>query len=115
VEVRGLQAYVLGRLRLGSRLTSYAQAGRSFYHSEFFESPGWSAPGRRFVVADTKGWLAAAGCTVALVRHVDLEASYRHSWTGDVEARAYLRPNRYREGAFPMRNDAVSLGAAYSF
>ena len=115
LQVRGLQAYLVGRLRIGGRISAQAHAGRGFYHSEFFASPGWLAPGRRFVVADTSGWLVSAGGTVSVVRHFGLEASYRHSWTADVDARAYLRPNKYREGSFPMRSDAVSVGAAYSF
>ncbi len=115
VEVRGLQAYVFGRYRNRTRFTTYASLGMAWYWSRFFESPGWSAPGRRFVVEDTNGWFVAVGCGFALSRHVGVDAMYRHSQVADVAARAYLHGNHYRAGAFPMRNDGLGVGVVYSF
>jgi opacity protein-like surface antigen len=115
VQVRGLDAYLVGRFRLGRRIKPYVQAGRTWYRSEFFASPGWLIPGRRFVAYDTTGWLASAGLTVRVVKHLDLEAAYRHTWMDDVQARAYLKGNKYRGGAFPLANDALSFGAAFAF
>jgi opacity protein-like surface antigen len=115
VQIRGLQAHVFARYRNRSRLTPYANLGMAWYRSRFFESPAWSAPGRHFEVDGTDGWFAAVGCRVALARHVGLDAMYRHSHVGDVAARAYLRANRFRGGAFPMRSHVLGVGAAYDF
>jgi opacity protein-like surface antigen len=115
VEVRGVGVYVVARLRNRTRFEPYADLGYAWYHSHFYESPGWSAPGRRFVVEDTEGWFVAAGCRVGLGRHVALDALYRYSNVGDVEARAYLVGNHYRAGAFPMRGDLLGVGATYRF
>ena len=115
VEIRGVGVYVTARHRNRTRFEPYANLGFAWYHSHFYESPGWSAPGRRFVVEDTDGWFVAAGCRVSLGQHVAIDAMYRYSNVGDVVARAYLVGNHYRGGAFPMRSDLVGLGAAYTF
>jgi opacity protein-like surface antigen len=115
VQIRGLQVYVFGRYRNRTRVTPYANLGVSRYWSRFFESPGWSAPGRHFEVDDTSGWFAAVGCSVALWKHLEVDAIYSYSQIGDVTARAYLRPNRYRRGAFPMRSDVLGIGVVYAF
>jgi len=115
LEIRGIQVYAFGRYRTRSRFTPYAQAGWSFYRSHFFESPAWSGPGRRFEVDDVDGWFVAAGCRVDLGPRFGLDAVVSHAGVDDVPARAYLRPNRYRAGAFPMRHTSVGLGATLAF
>jgi opacity protein-like surface antigen len=115
VEIRGVGVYVVARLRNRTRFEPYANLGFAWYHSHFFESPGWSAPGRRFVVEDTDGWFVAAGCRVSVGKHVAIDGMYRYSHVGDVVARAYLVGNHYRGGAFPMRNEALDVGVAYTF
>jgi opacity protein-like surface antigen len=115
VEIRGIGAYLVARLRNRTRFEPYAELGFAWYHSHFYESPGWSAPGRRFVVEDTDGWFAAAGFRVGLGGQVAIDAVYRYSHVGDVEARAYLVGNHYRGGAFPMRSDLLGIGASYTF
>jgi opacity protein-like surface antigen len=115
VEIRGVGVYVVARYRNRTRFEPYADLGYAWYHSHFYESPGWSAPGRRFVVEDTDGWFFAAGCRVGLGRHVAVDAVYRYSHVGDVVARAYLVGNHYRGGAFPMRSELLGVGAAYTF
>ena len=81
----------------------------------FDVSPGWAAPGRRFEVQDTDGWFVTAGCKMSLAKHVGVDVMFRHSHVGDVASRAYFRPNRYREGSFPMRYDALAIGGLYTF
>jgi hypothetical protein len=115
LEIRGVGLYLVGRYRNPSRYTPYASGGYAWYKSHFFVSPGWAAPGRRFVVEDTDGWFVSGGCTVAVARHVGIDASVRYSHVGDVAARAYLVGNRFRGGAFPMRYTAFALGVAYAF
>ena len=116
LEIRGVGVYVFARYRNGSRFEPYATAGFAWYASQFFVSPLWAAPGRRFVVEDTDGWFATAGCKWGIGRHLGLDAHFRHSQVGDVAARAYLGSgNRYRGGAFPMRYDALAVGAVYAF
>ena len=115
VEIRGVGAYVVARYRNRTRFEPYANLGFAWYRSHFYESPGWSAPGRRFVVEDTDGWFVAAGCSVRLGKHLGIDGMYRYSHVGDVVARAYLVGNHYRGGAFPMRNEALGVGLAYTF
>lgn len=115
VEIRGVGVYVVARYRNRTRYEPYANLGFGWYRSRFFESPGWSAPGRHFVVDDTEGWFVAAGCKVNLGRHLGIDALYRHSHVNDVVARAYLSKNRYRGGAFPMRSDGLGVGVVYAF
>jgi opacity protein-like surface antigen len=115
VEIHGVGVYLVARYRNRTRFEPYANLGFAWYHSRFFESPGWSAPGRRFVVEDTEGWFVAAGCKVSLGRHVEIDGMYRYSNVGDVQARAYLVGNHYRGGAFPMRSDLLGVGVAYGF
>ena len=115
VEIRGVGAYVFARLRNRTRFEPYVDLGYAWYHSHFYESPGWSAPGRRFVVEDTDGWFVAAGFRVGLGGHVAIDVVYRYSHVGDVAARAYLVGNHYRGGAFPMRSDLLGMGATYTF
>jgi opacity protein-like surface antigen len=115
VEIRGVGPYLVARLRNRTRFEPYAELGFTWYHSHFYESPGWSAPGRRFVVEDTEGWFFAAGVRVGLGGHVAIDAVYRYSDVEDVVARAYLVGNHYRGGAFPMRSDLLGIGATYTF
>ena len=115
LELRGVGVYLVASHRNRSRFEPYANAGYAWYESRFFVSQGWAAPGRRFVVEDTDGWFVAAGCTVTLGRHLGIDAMVRHSQVGDVAARAYLVRNRHRDGAFPMRYDALAVGIAYAF
>ncbi len=115
VEIRGLQYYIFGRYRNRTRLTPFASLGLARYWSRFDVSPLWLLPGRRFVVDNTQGWLVAGGCNVALGRHVGLDAFYRHLQVADVSARAYLRANHYRGGAFPMRHHLLGAGLSYAF
>ena len=115
VEIRGLQLYVFGRYPNATRVTPHARVGYASYWSQFFVSPGWSAPGRRFEVDDTRGWLLAAGVSVALHRHLALDVSYQRTQLADVTARAYFNRNRHRAGAFPMTYDALVAGLAYAF
>jgi opacity protein-like surface antigen len=117
VEIRGLQFYGFGRYRNRTRLTPYASVGFARYWSHFLVSPDWALPGRRFEVDDTSGWFFSGGCSVALVRHLGLEALYRHSQVEAVSGRAYFNynRNRHRGGAFPMRNDLFGAGLSYAF
>ncbi len=115
LELRGVGVYLVARYRNRSHFEPYANAGFAWYQSEFFVSPGWAAPGRRFVVEDTDGWFVAGGCKIAVGKHLGIDAMFRHSHVGDVAARAYLGGKRYRGGAFPMRYDALALGIAYVF
>jgi opacity protein-like surface antigen len=115
LEIRGVGVYVLGRYRNRSRFEPYGSVGFAWYRSHFDVSPGWLTPGRRFEVENTDGWFATAGCRMTLAGHLGVDVVFRHSHVGDVAARAYLRPNRYREGAFPMRYDALAIGALYAF
>lgn len=115
LEIRGVGVYLVGRYRNRTRFEPYGSAGFAWYRSHFDVSPGWAAPGRRFEVEDTDGWFVTAGVKMSLARHFGVDVMFRHSHLGDVGARAYLRPNRYREGAFPMRYDALAVGALYAF
>jgi hypothetical protein len=116
LELRGVGVYLVARYRNRSRFEPYANAGFAWYQSHFYVSPGWAAPGRSFEVEDTQGWFGALGCKVRLGRHMGVDALFRHSDVGDVSARAYLGiGNRYRAGAFPMRYDALAIGAVYTF
>jgi hypothetical protein len=115
LRLRGLQIYAFGRLRNRTRFTPFVRGGFSRYGSAFFEDPGWALPGRYFEVAGTHGWFADAGVRVALWRGIDLEASVEHSWLKDVDAKAHLQGGGGRRGSFPLRNDALRLGAAYRF
>jgi hypothetical protein len=115
LELRGVGLYLVGRYRNRTRVESYGSVGYSWYQSHFDVSPGWAAPGRRFEVEDTDGWSITAGCRMNLAKHLALDLMFRHAQVGDVVARAYLRPNRYREGMFPMRYDALAVGALYAF
>jgi hypothetical protein len=115
LEIRGVGVYLLARYRNRTRFEPYASAGWAWYKSHFDVSPGWAAPGRRFVVENTDGWFATAGCKMGLGRHLGLDAMFRHSQVGDVAARAYLVGNHYRGGAFPMRYDALGAGVLYAF
>jgi len=115
VEIRGVGVDVTARYRNHTRFEPYANLGFAWYHSHFYESPGWSAPGRRFVVEDTHGWFVAAGCRVSVGKHVAIDGMYRYSDVADVVARAYLVGNHYRGGASPMRSDLLGLGVAYTF
>ena len=117
LELRGIGVYLVARYKNPTRYVPHASAGYAWYKSHFFVSPGWAAPGRRFVVEDTDGWFVSAGCTVTVAKGFGLDASVRYSHIGDVAARAYLSGsrNRYRGGAFPMRYTAFALGVAYAF
>lgn len=115
LEIRGVGVYVLWQHRSSGKFGPYATAGYAWYQSHFDVSPGWSAPGRRFEVDDTDGWFVSGGCQMRLTRHVAVDLTYRHSHIGDVVARAYFRPNRYRAGAFPMQNDSLAIGLRYAF
>ena len=115
VEIRGVGVYLVARYRNRTRFEPYASAGFAWYQSRFFESSGWAAPGRRFIVEDTDGWFVTAGCKVSVGKHLGVDATIRHSIVGDVAARAYLVGNRYRGGAFPMRHDALAIGVVYAF
>ncbi len=114
-DIRGLQVYAFGRYSGWTRVTPYAQLGFAQYWSRFFVSPGWAAPGRRFVVDGTEGWLATAGVRLALGRHAGVDLQYRHLDVADVAGRAYLRNNHYRAGGFPVRSDWLGVGLAYAF
>lgn len=116
LEVRGVGVYLVGRFRNRSRFEPYANVGFAWYTSRFYVSPGWAAPGRRFEVEDTQGWFGALGCKVRVGKHMGVDALFRHSAVDDVSARAYLGAgNRHRAGAFPMRYDALGIGAVYTF
>jgi opacity protein-like surface antigen len=115
VEIRGVQYYVFGRYRNRTRLTPYANVGIARYRSRFFVSPDWATPGRHFEVDDTNGWFFSGGCSVALGRHLGLDALYRHSQLEAVVGRAFFNRNRHRSGAFPMRNDLIGAGLFYAF
>jgi hypothetical protein len=117
VEIRGLQVYAFGRLPNRTRLTPYAQVGFARYWSRFFVLPGWATPGsgRHFEVDGTRGWFVSLGSQLSLGRHLGLDLQLRHSQTQDVTARAYLRGNHYRAGAFPMRGEALQAGVLYAF
>jgi hypothetical protein len=115
LELRGVGIYAVARYRNPSRYAPHASAGYAWYSSRFFVSPGWAAPGRRFVVEDTGGWFVSAGCTVDVAKGFGLDASVRYSHIDDVAARAYFGDKRYRGGAFPMRYVAFALGVAYAF
>ena len=115
LELRGVGVYLLGRYRNRTRFEPYGTLGFAWYKSHFDVSPGWAAPGRRFEVQDTDGWFVTAGCKMSLAKHVGVDVMFRHSHVGDVASRAYFRPNRYREGAFPMRYDALAIGGLYAF
>jgi hypothetical protein len=115
LRLRGLQIYAFGRLRNRTRFTPLFRGGFSRYGSAFFEDPGWALPGRYFEVQGTRGWFADAGVRVALWRGIDLDASVEHSWLKDVDAKAHLQNGGGRRGAFPLRNDALRVGAAYRF
>ena len=126
------QKWISTRLAVGARFTYYwledsRRAGENGYDNGNLEgnflgslwgfdvSPGWAAPGRRFEVQDTDGWFVTAGCKMSLAKHVGVDVMFRHSHVGDVASRAYFRPNRYREGSFPMRYDALAIGGLYTF
>jgi opacity protein-like surface antigen len=113
VEIRGGTAAFVARYRNRTRLTPYASVGFAWYRSHFFTSPGWATPGRYFVVQNTDGWFVAAGLRFRVTPHVGADVAYRHSYVGDVAARAYLRADHYRGGAFPMRRDVLDLGLSY--
>jgi opacity protein-like surface antigen len=115
LEIRGVGVYLLGRYRNRTRFEPYGTLGFAWYRSHFDVSPGWAAPGRRFEVEDTDGWFVTAGCKMSVARHFAVDVMFRHSHVGAVAARAYFRPNRFREGAFPMRYDALAIGALYAF
>jgi opacity protein-like surface antigen len=115
LEIRGVGVYLVARYTNRSRYEPYANAGFAWYKSHFFVSPGWAAPGRRFVVEDTEGWFVTGGCKVSVANHLGVDATVRYSHIGDVAARAYLVGNRYRGGSFPMRYTALALGFAYAF
>jgi opacity protein-like surface antigen len=115
LEIRGVGIYLLGRYRNRTRFEPYGILGFTWYKSHFDVSPGWAAPGRRFEVENTDGWFMTAGCTLSLTRHFSVDVMFRHSQVEDVAARAYFRPNRYREGAFPMHYDALAFGGLYAF
>jgi long-subunit fatty acid transport protein len=116
LQIRGLNLYVVARIRTRSRFEPYAQVGYGWYQSQFFVAPGWAAPGRRFEVEDTQGWLGALGCKAAIGKHLGVDAGFCHAQLDDVAARAYLGVgNRYRAGEFPMRYDALTLGMQYTF
>ena len=115
LEIRGVGVYLVGRLRNRTRLEPYGTLGFAWYQSHFDVSPGWAAPGRRFEVEDTDGWFVTAGCKMSLARRFGVDVQFRHSQVGEVAARAYLRPNRYRPGSFPMRYDAIAVGVLYAF
>ena len=116
LELRGVGVYLVARYRSPSRYSPHASAGYAWYDSHFDVSPGWAAPGRRFVVEDTEGWFVSAGCTVKVVKGFGLDASVRYSDIDDVAAHAYLTGGkRYRGGAFPMRYIAFAVGVAYAF
>ena len=116
LELRGVGVYLVARYRNSSRYSPHASAGYAWYKSHFFVSPGWAAPGRRFVAEDTDGWFMSAGCTVDVAKGFGVDASLRYSDVDDVAARAYLSSGkRYRGGAFPMRYIAFAIGVAYAF
>ena len=115
LEIRGVGVYLVGRYRNRTRFEPYGTLGFAWYQSHFDVSPGWAAPGRRFEVEDTDGWFISAGCKMSVAKHVGVDVTFRHSHVADVAARAYFRPNRYREGAFPMRYDALAIGVLYAF
>lgn len=115
VEMRGVGVYVFGRYRNRTRLEPYGSIGYSWYESSFDVSPGWAAPGRRFEVENTSGWMISVGANLALTRKIAADVTLRHSEIGDIQARAYFRPNRYRAGAFPMQYNALGFGAVITF
>ncbi len=114
-EIRGVFAYGSWRVRLDGRWMPYVTVGYAHYWSRFFVSPGWAGPGRSFVVEDVDGWFAGTGCRFSLGRHFAVDAGFRHLHVDDIAARANLSTKRYREGVFPMRSDAVSVGLEFGF
>lgn len=121
VEIRGPQVYVFGRYPNRSRVTPYARVGLARYRSRFFVLPSWSGggPGRAIQVDGTSGRFFAGGFRISVGGHAALDAFYRYSFIRDVAARAYgdiiNKPNQHRNGALPMRNSALGVGAAYGF
>jgi len=114
LEIRGIRPYLFAR---GPhwRLVPYAQVGLEHYWSSFYVSPGWAVPSRHFEVDATDGWFLAGGGLLPRGRHVRLDLQIRHSQTEPVVARAYLRRNHHRDGAFPMRRDALGAGLRWAF
>jgi opacity protein-like surface antigen len=116
LRMRGAQVFAFGRLANRTRVTPYVRVGFAYYWSAFFESPGWATPGRSFEVSDTKGWLAGAGLRAALWKGVGLEGCYEHEQLADVKAAVrFTSGGKGTKGAFPVRNDAVSLRLSYAF
>jgi opacity protein-like surface antigen len=116
LRIRGAQVFAFGRFANRTRVTPYVRVGFGYYWSAFLESPGWAAPGRRFEVSDTKGWLAGAGLKVAVWKGVGLEGSYQHRQLSDVKAAVrFANGGKGTKGVFPVRSDAVALGLSYGF
>lgn len=115
LRLRGVQLYAFGSLRNRTRFAPFLRGGFSRYGSAFFEDPGWALPGRYFEVHPTHGWFAEAGVRVELWRRLGVDASVGHAWLQEVEAKAHLQNGGARRGAFPLRHDALRVGAAYRF
>jgi hypothetical protein len=116
LRARGGQVFAFGRYANRSRLTPYARLGFAYYWSAFFESGGWSTSGRWFEVSDTRGWLAGAGVRFAVWKGAGVEGYYEHLQLDQVEAAVrHASGGRSTKGAFPVRNDSLSLSLAYGF
>lgn len=115
LRLRGVQVYAFAAVPNRTRFTPQARVGYGRYGAAFFESPGWSMPGRDFEVQDTKGWLLGASLRCRVFRQVSVEAAYDRLDLADVQAKARLGGGAHKKGVFPVRSDVLRAGMSYGF
>ncbi len=119
LETWGPTFFIQARWPNATRLTPFAEWGRTKYFADFQEDPDWAAvaPGYRFEVDDTYGTMHALGCEYAITPNWSVHAYWRRLRGASVAARAYFTPGPRvgRAGAFPIEYDMYALGTAYHF